>query len=240
MPVAVLRQNSISGLASSQAWDAGSCGKSYKPPAKTKKTNKVNKIKTNTNIRVNCHLEFGNPEQKNCQSDGDSVEAMSRHLWCTGTQVYMFHWSQPGPYSYRQELQIQVLRCTSQHTVGRELGRQSYWSREHLYHDHSSQADHRQGSFHLPLGVPTSNGRFEPEKEWLYDQLQYAQGCQPFQVEIQNTCCWDTDFGLKIQNKILLFRKIQILVVQYRNQLIKDILHNKYFFSNENNANHNW
>ena len=30
-------------------------------------------------------------------------------------------WTQPGLYSYRQGLQIQVILCTSQHNAGEEL-----------------------------------------------------------------------------------------------------------------------
>ena len=61
-------------------------------------------------------------------------------------------------------------------------------------------------------------------------------------MEIQNMMIshWDTDFGFKIQNKILLFREIQILVVEYRTQPIEDILRNKYFLNNETSANYNW
>ena len=67
-----------------------------------------------------------------------------------------------------------------------------------------------------------------------------AQGCQPFPVEIQNTSRWDTDFGLKIQNKNLLLHKIQILVVEYRTHPTKDILENKYFFFNKETNDYNW
>ena len=66
------------------------------------------------------------------------------------------------------------------------------------------------------------------------------QGCQPFPVEIQNTSRWDTDFGLKTQNKNLLLLKIQILVVKYRTHPTKDILQNKYFFFNKETNAYNW
>ena len=81
-----------------------------------------------------------------------------KHLGCAGTQVYGFPWTQPGPYSYGQILLIQVLLCISRHTIGRELGRQRYWSSAHLWQDHSSWADHQQGSFNFSLDAHTSSG----------------------------------------------------------------------------------
>ena len=57
-----------------------------------------------------------------------------------------------------------------------------------------------------------------------------VQGCQPFQLEILNTSSWDTDFGLKIHNKILIRHKIQISAVEYRSHLIRIYFAKQEFF----------
>ena len=47
----------------------------------------------------------------------------------------------------------------------------------------------------------------QPSQTWWRHQMQR---CQPFQTQIQNTSLKNTDSGFKIQNSILLLKKIQI------------------------------
>ena len=56
--------------------------------------------------------------------------------------------------------------------------------------------------------LPWKNVAFWFKFHWNMFRRAQLLRCQPSQVEIQNISRWDTDFGFKIQNKILLFREI--------------------------------
>ena len=163
---------SVSGLAFSWVREAGSslCGESCKPQAKSKKTKKTKKMKKTitvwckTNITV-ATWNLGSLNKRNVKV----VETLSRwQVDICGVQEHRFTagfpWTQSGPYSYGQGLQIQfLLLCTSRNNAVRELGWQGYWSPVHIWQDHSSQTDHWQCCFHLPIRVCTSSG---PNWSW--------------------------------------------------------------------------